>query len=189
MLLRLRGNPSHFHRNLLILLSKPLCCLCGQLNAPPFTGSSDAQHIVDPAERLGCKPSTSHLYSLTLCVSTVPSTLLHLLCVLGYLPLIGSFIQSFQKTVSSKRMICLEASELSTIYGLSNVMAMVSGNFRCLPKSTFSSQSCVDVSKSEEKAVAAVVAFSPALTKAMLFFDGCRCLQWVIPLKMVSATA
>jgi len=91
--------------------------------------------------------------------------------------------------VSSRRTICLEASEVSTVSGLSVVASAFSGNFSCFPRSTFSFQSCVAASRPEEVALAAGIGFSPALMKAMVFYIGRRHLQWMIPLQMVSAMA
>ncbi len=101
---------------------------------------------------------------------------------------LASSIRSSQGTVSSKRMICLEASEISTMSGLSDVIATVSGNLSCLPRSTFRSQSCADVSMPEEVVLIDVVTFSQTLTKVMVFFDERKHFHWVIPLEMVFRT-
>lgn len=102
---------------------------------------------------------------------------------------LASSMQSSQGTVSSKRMTCSEASEISTRSGLSDVMVTVSGNFSCLPRSTFSSQSCTIANRPEEVVRAAAVGFFPTLAEVMVFFTGRRHLQWLIPLQMVSAMA
>jgi len=73
--------------------------------------------------------------------------------------------------VSSIRTI-LEASEISTMSGLSVVAAAFSENFSCFPGSTFSSQSSAAAGRPEEVALAAGVGFSPGLTKEMDIFNG-----------------
>lgn len=84
----------------------------------------NAQHIIVPAERLGCEPSASHFNGLAPCLPAITSSmyLVHFLSL-------ASSIRFSQGTVSSKRIICLEHSEI--ISGLSDVMATVSGNLIC----------------------------------------------------------
>jgi len=95
------------------------------------------------------------------------------------LPSLAFSMRSSQGYLRSSRMICLEASEISTMSGLSVVAAPFSGNFSCFLRSTFSSQSCATASWQEEVALAAGVGFCPALTKVMVFFTGRRHVQIV----------
>jgi len=93
--------------------------------------------------------------------STSPAQFAHFLSL-------ACSMRSYQGTVSSRRVICLEASEISTMFGLSVAAAAFYENFSCFPRSTFSSQSCATASRPEEVAMAAGVGFFPALMKAMV---------------------
>jgi len=94
--------------------------------------------------------------------------LLYLVLILS----LASSILSSQGTVSPKNIIYLEDSDISTISGLNNVIATVSGNLSYFPRSIFSSQSCADVSRPDEVVLAPGFTFSLMLTKLMVFFTG-----------------
>ncbi len=78
----------------------------------------------------------------------------------------ASSIWSSQGTVSSCRTTCLDDSENRTRSGLSEAVAMVSGNLSCLPRSTFSCQSRA-VARSPPAEFLLPGGVSPALTNVI----------------------
>lgn len=71
-------------------------------------------------------------------------------------------------------MVCLEASEISTMSCISVAMATVYNHFNCFPGLTFSSQCCAVAGKSE---MVVQTASMKAKAKVMGFFIGQMCLQ------------
>ncbi len=97
-----------------------------------------------------------------------------------------SSIWSFQGTVNSSSTTCLDDSENKTMSGLSVVLAMVSVNLSCLPRSTFSCQSRA-VARSPPAEFLLCGGFSPALTNASERCAGSWCLLTEILVLMVPA--
>lgn len=104
----------------------------------------------------------------------------------AYLESFLSKASSSHWTVSSSISACLVDSDMRTMSGRRVVTAMWLWNFSCRSRSTISCQSLAEF-RMPADVLLAVIACSPALTKAMVLLKGQDCFAHTSPALMASA--